>query len=295
MAKMKKILRGLLFFTLGILIEVIVILTRWNGVEHIKLSAITVLYFVSGLLISRFETKVVPYPLLFLFPSLYVLVYSAFDNPSVLISLASEFVTLLPAFAIGFYFFRLRRNLRLPATVLLVGISTIYIFLLNPQLIFKAYSSNDINPRIEAKKIDYSFISQDSSVISSSMLENKVVLLDYWFIRCGPCLKKMKELKKIASHFKGRKDVIILAVDDGLRDKFSDFLKTSKTLPAELDYAYDSKGRSVSELDIQYFPHEILLDKKGNVRHQIVGFNTDLAITYTKNTIQQIESLLNEK
>ncbi len=292
---MKKVLKGLLFVGLGVILEIIVIFLRYTGVDYLKLSALPILYFLSGILISRSETKAIPYSLLFLLPTVFVLVYSAIDNPPVMIRLIAELITLVPSFLLGLFFFRMRPNLRMPAIVLLITAYAIFIFNINPQLIYRKHSSNKTNSKILENKIEYVFINKDSSVINSSMLINKVVLLDYWFIRCGPCIKKMSELKKIADHFKGRKDFIVLAVDDGLRDKFSDYLQFTKKLPQELTYVYDSKGKSTSELNIEYFPHEILLDKKGTVRHQVVGYTTDLSLVYSKNTIEKIENLLNEK
>jgi thiol-disulfide isomerase/thioredoxin len=58
---------------------------------------------------------------------------------------------------------------------------------------------------------DFNLSTVDEKKISNKDLEGKVVVFNFWFTSCVPCLKEMPELNKIAEKYKDNKSVIFLA------------------------------------------------------------------------------------
>jgi peroxiredoxin len=101
----------------------------------------------------------------------------------------------------------------------------------------------------------------------------KVVLLNFWGLRCGACLEEMPYLEAIYQKFSG-KDVMILGVDtDGVdAQTIKDTMKeigVSVTYPLLVDAEFKATDTFTNFL----VPLTLVIDKKGVIQYIHTGFD----------------------
>lgn len=99
-------------------------------------------------------------------------------------------------------------------------------------------------------------------------LAGKVVVLNFWFINCSPCRMEIPHLNKITETYKGREDVIFLAVALDEAYELKNFLKE---MP--FNYGIVDGGRYIaSQYGITSYPTHVVLDKEGKVTFHTSGY-----------------------
>jgi thiol-disulfide isomerase/thioredoxin len=115
-------------------------------------------------------------------------------------------------------------------------------------------------------------------------LKGKVVVLNFWFINCKPCVKEIPELNEIVEHFKGQKEVVFLAFAKDNPEKLAAFLSKK---PYQYKIIPNSKP-FFQQLGIDSFPTHIIIDQESIIRFHQTSYTPD-----TKQTlITQIEKQL---
>jgi len=95
----------------------------------------------------------------------------------------------------------------------------------------------------------------------SKALVGKIVVLNFWFINCGPCRLEIPELNKLVHQYKQRDDVVFLAVALDDRAAIQTFVEKRP-----YDYALVADGRYFAErYGITSFPTNVVVDRQGNV------------------------------
>jgi thiol-disulfide isomerase/thioredoxin len=108
--------------------------------------------------------------------------------------------------------------------------------------------------------------------ISLQQFAGKVVLLDFWFKSCGPCMQAMPHYNTLQQKFgKDGFQLITINIEDGVDDmKFF----YNKYQP---NYYMLFKGQTLfDQLGLSGCPSSILLDKNSKVTHVFHGFNQSL-------------------
>jgi peroxiredoxin len=110
---------------------------------------------------------------------------------------------------------------------------------------------------------------------SLKQLRGKIVVLNFWFTSCPPCVAEMPELNKIVQQYKG-KDVVFLALSYNNGEQINTFLKKH-------DFNYTILPNSEA-VDISYkvnsWPTSIVIDKKGIIRFaQVSGQDINARLT----------------
>ena len=139
----------------------------------------------------------------------------------------------------------------------------------------------------------------DQPPVKLSDLRGQVVLLDFWATWCTPCLVTIPQLNRMHKKYKDRGLVILgLTSFEGTADG------RSVTPPEELDFLRQFKkkfstvyGYGVSEsaenndnYGVASLPTAVLLDRRGHVRHFVVGVYTGSEQELTS----MVEKLLQE-
>jgi peroxiredoxin len=136
-----------------------------------------------------------------------------------------------------------------------------------------------------AKDFTIPLVNGDSITLSS--LKGKVVLIDFWDVRCAPCIKALPELKIYYEQFNNNGFEILGISLDTEKDLLSKFINKNK-LPWKIACTY--KGFYKDESSILYginaTPSSWLVDRKGILRYnEMKGEELKTAI----------ESLIKEK
>lgn len=104
-------------------------------------------------------------------------------------------------------------------------------------------------------------------------LKGKVTVLNFWFIKCKPCLMEIPELNKIVADFQSNEDIIFLAFAEDQKNDLKQFLNFKN-----FDYNIIPGSESFTkQLGVDAFPTHMVLDKKGVVSYAFTGYSAKTA------------------
>lgn len=133
----------------------------------------------------------------------------------------------------------------------------------------------------------------EGNTFSTEDLKGKVVVLNFWFVECKPCIQEMPDLNELVQKYKG-KDVVFLSFSTSEREKTREFLKSTI-----FDYhVITDIDLLVKEYGITSFPTNMILDKKSTIVESSSGLflatkKDGTTYSYTKDILDKtIESLL---
>lgn len=99
----------------------------------------------------------------------------------------------------------------------------------------------------------------------------KVLLLDFWYSRCGFCIDAMPQIKQVVDDFKNDPVVVLgMNTDEDLKD--------AQSIVDRMGLSYNNlRAIGVSEkYGVDGFPTVILIDALGTIRAVHVGYSADL-------------------
>lgn len=108
------------------------------------------------------------------------------------------------------------------------------------------------------EKLDLTDI--DGNQYSLESLKGKIIVLNFWFTNCAPCIKEMPDLNKLKEKYKDE-DVVFFAITFNKKDLVLPFLERTK-----LDFiVVPNAQKTVDDFQIKFFPTNILINKEGKV------------------------------
>ncbi|WP_167343642.1 peroxiredoxin family protein [Pedobacter borealis] len=125
---------------------------------------------------------------------------------------------------------------------------------------------------VGSKLEDFSAKDINGTDISLSQYKGKkVVVLNFWFTKCAPCLEEMPKLNKLVDEYQG-KDVEFISFCNDDANTINEFLKTHefkyRILPSSLKLANKYK--------VAAFPTNIVVDKNGKVSFYEVMYSENI-------------------
>ncbi len=121
------------------------------------------------------------------------------------------------------------------------------------------------------KAPDFNFIDLQGNSYNIESLKGKIVVINFWFIKCSACLKEMPDLNKMVDKYKD-KPVVFLAVTFDQADKVTEFL-TKKEIKLNV---IPNERKTITNFKIQFFPTNIIINKEGDVAYAQDGFTKDM-------------------
>jgi thiol-disulfide isomerase/thioredoxin len=134
----------------------------------------------------------------------------------------------------------------------------------------------------------FSLKTLEDQEIALTSLKGKVVLLDFWATWCGPCREAIPHLASLQKKYQEKGLIVIgMNVDKGERDVVRRFVK-SMEIPYPILLTPEEVVRSYG---VSALPTSVLIDKEGNIREKITGFNSSIA----KKLSERVGELTSEK
>ena len=117
---------------------------------------------------------------------------------------------------------------------------------------------------------EWSLLNQQGDRISSEKLKGKILLLDFWYSTCGPCLKSMPVIQRIHEKYKDQ-GVIVIGMNS--REK-----KTSNAINFMKNYNYTymlglEADNVANAFFIDSYPTTYVIDAEGKVLYKEIGFD----------------------
>jgi len=145
-------------------------------------------------------------------------------------------------------------------------------------------SAQTLNPGLEINKI-YEFKLQTINGIhidSEKDLKGKIIVLNFWFIGCQPCLKEIPELNSLTIQYDSSK-ISFIAISPTDSKEALDYVQ--KRL--KMKFLLVGPNPSIAKnFNVNDFPVNIILDKE----HRLVFFKRG----YAENNITEANAILKE-
>ena len=133
------------------------------------------------------------------------------------------------------------------------------------------------------KAIDFRLSDLNAKNYNLSELRGKVVVLNFWFIACQPCIMEMPELNELVDEYKN-KDVVFLAIALNSAKELKKFLKKNK-----FNYSIIADGQATAQTyQIKGYPTNLIIDKSGVIQYVSTGVGPNNKANLEK----EIEGLL---
>ena len=114
------------------------------------------------------------------------------------------------------------------------------------------------------------FKTLDGESLTLASLQGQVVVLNFWASWCAPCRKELPALDALQASIAGQGGrVVAISIDNDLPN----VTRFRKTHALKLPIVHDGPDGLARELDLQYIPFTLVLDREGAVA--LVSTGTD--------------------
>lgn len=109
-------------------------------------------------------------------------------------------------------------------------------------------------------KFNYSqFKDVNGNTYDREYLNGKILVINFWFVGCGPCEIEMPELNELVNHYKDNKEIVFLSFSRSSESKTRQFLSRKK-----FNYPTVSMDEALrNEFRISVYPTNYVIDKNG--------------------------------
>lgn len=128
----------------------------------------------------------------------------------------------------------------------------------------------------------FSVTSLEGRKYDLASLRGKVVVINFWFIGCGPCIAEMPQLNRLVKDYEG-KEIVFLALTFDDADNLRAFLKQT---PFSYQIIPDSQPL-MDQLSLPSFPAHYVLNQKGETELMLFGAG-DKNVTQIRNVVARL-------
>ncbi len=121
--------------------------------------------------------------------------------------------------------------------------------------------------RIGEKAPEFSLIDMNGNVISSESTRGKIVVLNFWFTTCKPCIEELPQLNNIYDKYKDNKDIIFASITFNEKPTVKKFLRKH---PIKYPVVTDERT-TISTFNISGYPTNLLIGKDGKIADYLMG------------------------
>lgn len=248
-----------------------------------------------------FETRGIKWvtQLVILVPFFFVRASRLVMNSSTFFPVDTPILLLLSAaaFALGLYVGYPKRHNYAPL-VIAAGVICTTLFcseVIVPRLWYKTRIHSFPNPaQVDFKYNDWDLLTLEGKPLPYQLFTNKVILLNFTFSQCKPCIQKQSSLEWVNSKIDKSK-IAIIEVDLGEYDSLTEAKIFSERTESNLQWAYDKDNILAKKLNFNGAPYQVLLDRNGNIVQAAAGFDLNIANLYENTTLKDLNELSRRK
>jgi thiol-disulfide isomerase/thioredoxin len=107
----------------------------------------------------------------------------------------------------------------------------------------------------------------DGQTFDSAQHLGKVVLIDFWFRKCQPCIRALPHVDKLRQTYSKDQLEIVAVNNDERKSTAASFLKSN---PHDWPQIYDKdlKASLVGAYGVRLFPTFVVIDQLGNIQYK---------------------------
>ena len=122
----------------------------------------------------------------------------------------------------------------------------------------------------------------EGNSIDLTSARGKIIVLNFWFINCGPCRREIPELNVLVDSFKKNENVLFVAVALDSKAALQNFLEKMPFNYSIVD------GRAIaSNYGVRLYPTHVILDTEGKVYFHTSGLAMN-TIYWIKKSIKEL-------
>lgn len=122
---------------------------------------------------------------------------------------------------------------------------------------------------------EFSFDTLEGEDITPSTLAGKVVLMEFWSTTCPPCRQHTPLLEQVYQELKDEEGFLFYAVNANLKGTSNETVsRVFKDWGGTIPLLRDLRETSYTELDIEAYPHTILINREGRLQLYEPGMHT---------------------
>lgn len=131
---------------------------------------------------------------------------------------------------------------------------------------------------------DFSATDIHGNTYSMDDLKGKVIVMNFWFVECKPCVAEMPELNEVVEKYHNNDEVVFLGFALNDKKKLDTFLKKNP-----FDYNVIPDSRMIAgDYGVSAYPTHIIVGKDSKVEHVTTG----LSPTTVSDVENKIKTLL---
>jgi thiol-disulfide isomerase/thioredoxin len=122
------------------------------------------------------------------------------------------------------------------------------------------------------------------ALVNIKSLKGKIVVLNFWFIRCPPCRLERPYLNQLVDEYAGDSNIVFIAVSLDPRPQLETYLKDSP-----FKYQVIADGMNIAKKNkVDQYPTHVILDQEGKIAFNTISYN---AVTgyWLRKTINELK------
>jgi len=137
----------------------------------------------------------------------------------------------------------------------------------------------NIKPEINSKATinfsEYTFNTTTKTQASIKLEDDKIYILDFWYLECAPCVKDHEVIAQHIDYAKQNKIEVIGMSIDRDKNKWAAYLEKHKYNWANYNQ-FGFEKMLYKDLEIQLFPTYLVLNSEGEILHKSNRFKNAL-------------------
>jgi thiol-disulfide isomerase/thioredoxin len=123
----------------------------------------------------------------------------------------------------------------------------------------------------------------DGNPVNLKNTKGKIVVLNFWFINCGPCRREIPDLNELVDSFKANEKVLFVGIPLDSKEALKSFLEK-----VPFKYTIIDEGRTIAGgYGVRLFPTHVIVDPEGKVYFHSSGLAMN-TIYWLKKSIREL-------